>query len=81
MKEYLTPLIQEMLMVNRENEGPKSILSLAIGVYVQGAVNTNRLDFTFTNILTANLKVFMVAGHDTTASIHSHVYYVLRHTR
>jgi hypothetical protein len=72
MKECLTPLIQEMLM---GNEGPKTILSLAIDAYMQGADNTKTLDFTFMNILTANLKVFIVAGHDTTASIcaeHTH---------
>jgi cytochrome P450 len=77
MKGYLTPLIQEMLMGNRENGGPKTILSLAISAYVQGAANIKTLDSTFMNILTANLKVFMLAGHDTTASILSYVYYVL----
>ncbi len=77
MKEYLTPLIQEMLMGDKENGGPKTIPCLAVCAYLQGAVNTKTLDFTFMNILTANLKVFMVAGYDTIASILSHVSYVL----
>jgi cytochrome P450 len=77
MKEYLTPLIQDMLTGNKEKGGPKTILSLAIGAYVQDAINAKTLDSTFMNILAANLKVFMVAGHDTTASILSYVYYVL----
>jgi cytochrome P450 len=77
MKAYLTPLIQEMLLGSKEKGGPKTILSLAIGAYKQGADKAKILDSTFMHILTANLKVFMLAGHDTTASILSYVYYVL----
>jgi cytochrome P450 len=71
------PLIQEMPMGRKEDGGPKTILSLAIGAYTQGALTTKTLDSTFMDIVRANLKIFMVAGHDTTASILLYVYYVL----
>jgi cytochrome P450 len=77
MKGYLSPLIQEMLMGGNEYGGPKTILSLAIGAYKQRAFTNKTLDSTFMNILQANLKIFMLAGYDTTASILSYVYYVL----
>jgi cytochrome P450 len=77
MKNYLTPFIQEMLVESKETGGHKTILSLAIDAYRQDAVNSKTLDSTFMNILMANLKVFVVAGHDTAASILSYVYYVL----
>ena len=77
MKASLQPLIQEMLIGDNEIGGPKTILSLAIGAYKQDANNPKDLDPTFMDILTANLKVFMLAGHDTTASILSYVYYEL----
>jgi cytochrome P450 len=77
MKGYLTPLIQDMLTGNKEKGGPKTILSLAISAYKQDSDNAKTLHSTFMDILTANLKIFMLAGHDTTASILSYVYYVL----
>jgi cytochrome P450 len=76
IKNYLMPLIQEMLVRSKDG-GPKTILSLAIGAYMQGAFTSNTLDSTFMDILVANLKIFMVAGHDTTASILSYAYYLL----
>jgi cytochrome P450 len=77
MKDYLTPLIQERLMESKEDSGPKTILSLAISAHTQGSFTSKAPDSIFMNILLANLKIFMLAGHDTTASILSYVYYVL----
>lgn len=78
MKNYFEPLIQEMLIESKEDGSPKTILSLAIGAYTKGTFSgAQALDSTFMDILRANLKIFMLAGHDTTASVLSYVYYVL----
>lgn len=78
MKNYLRPLIQEELQGgSKEDSGPKTILKLAINSHTQGESTSEAPDPAFMDVLEANLKIFMVAGHDTTASILSYVYYVL----
>jgi len=77
MKAYLKPLIQEMLLGNKENADSKTILSLAIGAYKQDENNAKTLDSTFMDYIIANLKMFMLAGHDSTASILSYIFYIL----
>lgn len=77
MKNYLSPLIQETLIRGSEYGDPKTILNLAIGSYKQGSFTNNALDSTFMDILQANLKIFMLAGYDTTATVLSYTYYVL----
>lgn len=77
IKSYLTPFIERMLKEGNGDTGVKTILGLAIDAYKQGKFDNKELDATFYNILLANLKIFMVAGHDTTASILGFTYYLL----
>lgn len=78
MRNYFMPLIQNMLVEAKEdNNKPKTILSLAIQAYRKTASSSNNLDSTFIDTLVAQLKIFMIAGHDTTATILSYVYYIL----
>ncbi|KAK3319206.1 cytochrome P450 [Apodospora peruviana] len=60
---------------------PKTITSLAVKAYlnehVSKAADDVRLDKSFTDMVIAQLKMFMLAGHDTTASTLAFAYMLL----
>lgn len=77
MKDYMMPLVQEMLTTSREEGGPKALLSFATDAFTKGKSTSKIMDPTFMDALLANMKIFMIAGHDTTASIFSFACHLL----
>lgn len=86
MRKFLVPLIEEGIDRHDSGEvsGPKTINDLAIRAYrtevqqepAEGATKQKprRIDPTFLETAEAQLKIFIFAGHDTTASTLSFAY-------
>lgn len=70
MRDYLLPQIQRKLESSTENTQRKTIIDLAIKHISTDEPNASKQKPTteFVDRLIANLKVFLFAGHDTTAS-------------
>ncbi|KAJ0124859.1 hypothetical protein J7T55_006202 [Diaporthe amygdali] len=84
MKNYVKPLIERGVAEHAQNKsgstGPKTIMSLAIKAYVdevQGSSGVPGVDPTFVEIAVSQIKIFMLAGHDTTASTLCFIYHLL----
>lgn len=86
MKDYLAPMIERAAAVPVEDEnssqtgGPKTIMSLAIKAYLdetQSAKRAERVDSTFVEMAIAQIKIFILAGHDTTSATLSFAYHLL----
>ena len=74
MKNYVKPRIErgvaEHARDKGDSAGPKTILSLAIKSYVnevQGISGIAEVDPTFVEIAVSQIKIFISAGHETTA--------------
>ncbi|KAH8702111.1 cytochrome P450 [Talaromyces proteolyticus] len=76
MKSFLLPHIQKVLRQKEKEHGPETILSLAIQSYTVQDEPTLR-DSNFIDVLVAQLKIFMFAGHETTAGILCYLYHIL----
>ncbi|KAL1884101.1 hypothetical protein Daus18300_000212 [Diaporthe australafricana] len=88
MKNYVKPMIERGVAENAQNKsgstGPKTIMSLAIKSYVnevQGASGISGVDPAFVEIAVAQIKIFMLAGHDTTASTLCFIYHLLHRNK
>ncbi|KAI1373879.1 vera protein [Hypoxylon crocopeplum] len=69
MRNILRPLIQQKLQSGTENLQKSTVVDLAIKVEKDGLGTSNQdLSPKFMDKLIANLKIFLFAGHDTTAS-------------
>ncbi|KAF5560789.1 sterigmatocystin biosynthesis protein [Fusarium phyllophilum] len=72
LRSQLQPLIEAQLQNHERNEGPKTVNGLAIKTYMKeyGSEGTsgNTIDPEFLDVTIENLKIFLFAGHDTTAS-------------
>jgi cytochrome P450 len=80
MRSYLLPFIMNRAVYSNAGEH-KTILDLAIKAYakeVQGTSKTDGIiDPSFADALISHLKMFIFAGHDTTASTLSFIYHML----
>lgn len=84
MKNYVKPRIErgvaEHARDKGDSTGPKTILSLAIKSYVnevQGISGIAEVDPAFVEIAVSQIKIFMLAGHDTTGSTLCFIYHLL----
>lgn len=83
IKNYLRPHIERGIHehLNGESTGHKTINSLATKAYLseQDSSKTNTVDADerFMDIAIAQIKIFLFAGHDTTATALSYSYYLL----
>ncbi|KAJ6089055.1 hypothetical protein N7499_003902 [Penicillium canescens] len=83
IRNYLRPHIERGIHehLNGESTGHKTINSLATKAYLsqQDSSKTNAIaaDEHFTDIAIAQIKIFLFAGHDTTATALSYSYYLL----
>ncbi|KAF5976093.1 sterigmatocystin biosynthesis protein [Fusarium coicis] len=68
----LGPLIEAQLQNHKRNEGPKTVNGLAIRTYMKehgsGGTSGGTIETEFLDVTIENLKIFLFAGHDTTAS-------------
>lgn len=88
MKNYVKPMIERGVAEYAQNKsssiGPKTIMSLAIKSYVnevQGTSGASGVDPAFVEIAVAQIKIFMLAGHDTTASTLCFIYHLLNRNK
>ncbi|KAI7788567.1 hypothetical protein LA080_008457 [Diaporthe eres] len=84
MKNYVKPRIERGVAEHAQDKGnstgPKTILSLAIKSYVnevQGISGIAVVDPAFVEIAVSQIKIFMLAGHDTTGSTLCFIYHLL----
>jgi cytochrome P450 len=85
MRNYLLPQIErtvaERLNPDNEATGPKTVISLAVQAYLastpDGTTKSPAIDSHFLDVLIAQLKVFMLAGYDTTAATLTFAYHLL----
>ncbi|KAF4500476.1 sterigmatocystin biosynthesis [Fusarium agapanthi] len=72
LRSQLQPLIEAQLQNHERNEGPKTVNGLVIRTYMKeyGSEGTSggTIDPEFLDVTIENLKIFLFAGHDTTAS-------------
>jgi hypothetical protein len=81
IKNFLHPFIeQSILQISAPTKGPKTITDLAVKSYLtelQGGSQSSRLDANLIDQVIQNLKIFILAGQDTTASTLSFIYHLL----
>jgi cytochrome P450 len=81
MKNYLRPHIERRIQehLNGQSTGHNTILSLATTDFLSRRDSSGgvEVDERFLDIVIAQIKVFMFAGHDTTATALSYCYYLL----
>ncbi|KAK7437050.1 hypothetical protein Landi51_12238 [Colletotrichum acutatum] len=86
MKREIVPHIERQLQENiseRSNSnGPKTVNSLAISSYIKemsaaGSKAEAKLNSQFVDIAISQLKIFLLAGHDTTASALCFAWYLM----
>ncbi|KAF4995945.1 hypothetical protein FGRMN_4800 [Fusarium graminum] len=81
LRSQLQPLIVAQLQIHERIEGPKTVNGLAIQNYCKSTDlqnnSTFQIDAEFLDVTIENLKIFLFAGHDTTASTLCFVYYYL----
>lgn len=88
MKNYVKPRIErgvaEHAQSKGDSTGPKTILSLAIKSYVnevQGISGIAEVDPAFVETAVSQVKIFMLAGHDTTGSTLCFIYHLLNRNK
>ncbi|RYP46982.1 hypothetical protein DL768_006905 [Monosporascus sp. mg162] len=80
IRNALLPFIQDTVRNYEKIEGPKTILSLALKSYVdevQDYSARGSIPPEFIESVVRNIKIFLFAGHDTTASTLAFSYYYL----
>jgi hypothetical protein len=80
MKNYLLPHIWRAISEHGKIEGHKTVTNLAINAYldeVKPSSSPDRIDPQFISTAIAQMKMFIFAGHDTTASTLSFAYHLL----
>ncbi|KAK3688288.1 cytochrome P450 [Podospora appendiculata] len=89
MKNYFMPLIEQSMAEHTSQDtgttsgGPKTIISLATKAYLSDPAlrpadaKPTHIDAEFLNVLISQLKIFMFAGHDTTATALAFAYHFL----
>lgn len=88
MKDYVKPGIERGVAEHAQNKGdctgPKTILSLAIKSYVnevQGISGIAEVDPAFVETAVSQIKIFMLAGHNTTGTTLCFIYHLLHRNK
>jgi cytochrome P450 len=72
------PFIKEAMTERETTEGPKTIVKLAAKAYVEESGSSkSTLDAKFIDMAVSQLKMFIFAGHDTTAMTLCYMYHML----
>jgi cytochrome P450 len=74
---FLTPFITRCLDGSAEQERTKTITQLAANAYSEEVKSSAASNAAFIESTIAQMKIFMFAGHDTTASLMCFVYHLL----
>jgi hypothetical protein len=80
MKNYLLPHILRGISERDEIKGYKTVTNLAVKAYlkeVKPSSSPDNIDLQFIDIAIAQMKMFIFAGHDTTASTLCFAYHLL----
>ncbi len=82
MNRWIVPRLEARYSANRGTVSSKSVIDLALNAYheeilVGASKGTTGMDSTFRDFATSQLKLFVFAGHDTTASTICYVYHNL----
>ncbi|KAI1764003.1 cytochrome P450 [Hypoxylon sp. FL1150] len=80
IKNELVPYIQATAQNYEKIEGPKTIVALALISYVEETQDYSareNIPADFVDRLVKHIKIFMFAGHDTTATTLAYIHYLL----
>ncbi|KAI0889436.1 cytochrome P450 [Annulohypoxylon maeteangense] len=80
IRNELVPLISNTAQNYEKVGGPKTIISLALKSYIneaQGYSTRGNIPYDFIERVVKHIKIFMFAGHDTTATVLAYIYYLL----
>lgn len=80
MNGYINRELENSYTANRGDSADKSIVSLALNSYLDEESTIKRaqgMDATFKEFARSQIKVFLFAGHDTTASTICYIYHLL----
>ncbi|KAI1650323.1 cytochrome P450 [Daldinia loculata] len=80
IRNELTPYILNTAQNYEKIEGPKTIVALALNEYineVQDYTARGNIPSEFVGRVIKHIKIFMFAGHDTTATVLAYIYYML----
>ncbi|KAI1467504.1 cytochrome P450 [Daldinia caldariorum] len=80
IKKELAPYILNAAQNYEKIVGPKTIVTLALKEYVNEVQNHNargNIPSEFVERVVKHIKIFMFAGHDTTATVLAYIYYML----
>ncbi|MCJ1422456.1 hypothetical protein MMC29_000336 [Sticta canariensis] len=80
MNRYINRELENSYAANRGESADKSIVGLALKSYLDESPGTKRdqgMDATFKEFARSQIKVFLFAGHDTTASTICYIYHLL----
>lgn len=76
--KYLQPIIRKAVAERETSDGPKTIVKLAAKAYVEEVKGSkSEADPKFVDMAVNQLKMFIFAGHDTTATTLCYAYYLL----
>ncbi|KAI0011012.1 cytochrome P450 [Xylariaceae sp. FL0662B] len=80
IRNALLPYIRGTIQNYEKIEGPKTVIALALRSYVgeaQSHTARGEIPPEFLDRVVKHIKMFMLAGHDTTATTLAHTYYIL----
>lgn len=80
MNRYINRELENSYATHQANSGGKSIVSLALKSYLEEAQAKGKgegIDGTFKEFAASQMKLFLFAGHDTTATTICYVYHLL----
>ncbi|EHK97474.1 putative sterigmatocystin biosynthesis monooxygenase stcS [Glarea lozoyensis 74030] len=74
LKEAITPLIEDAYASYAKADGPRTIIGLAVKPFVEKGIS---IPPDFIDKIVKNIKMFLFAGHETTGTTISMMYYML----
>ena len=92
MNRYMSRQLQKCFAAHKDlgdtgddkNEGYRTVVNLALDKYLEERTGSNavrRMDADFKSFAISQMKVFILAGHDTTSSTLCYIFYTLSRSR